>query len=237
MAADQVSAGSDEVSNGAQVLAQGSTEQASAIEELSASIDTVAGQVKQNADHAVDANSQMAVVGDEMEKSNSEMKKMLDAMSDINESSTKIAKIIKAIEDIAFQTNILALNAAVEAARAGAAGKGFAVVADEVRNLAGKSAEAATNTNVLITSSVEAVQNGMKIADATAQTLVEAVNGSKEVMGLIEQISAASKEQALSIEQITQGVEQISGVVQTNSATAEESAAASELRLNLILPY
>ena len=228
IAADQVSAGSDEVSRGAQVLAQGSTEQASAIQELSATITTVSEQVKQNAANAVNANSQMAVVGNEMEKSNNEMEKMLNAMSDINESSAQIAKIIKVIEDIAFQTNILALNAAVEAARAGAAGKGFAVVADEVRNLAGKSAQAATNTNALISNSIESVENGMKIADDTAKALVEAVSGAKEVIGLIGQITDASNEQSVSIEQITQGVEQIAAVVQTNSATAEESAAASE---------
>ncbi|MDD2569463.1 MAG: methyl-accepting chemotaxis protein [Clostridia bacterium] len=228
IAADQVSAGADEVSNGAQVLAQGSTEQASSIEELSASIGTVAEQVKQNASNAISANSQMAVVGGQMEKSNVEMDKMLNAMSDINASSAEIAKIIKAIEDIAFQTNILALNAAVEAARAGAAGKGFAVVADEVRNLAGKSAQAATNTTALIGNSIEAVESGMKIADETAKALIQAVGGAKEVMGLIEQISQASNEQSISVDQITQGVEQIAAVVQTNSATAEESAAASE---------
>ncbi|MDD4571711.1 MAG: methyl-accepting chemotaxis protein [Clostridia bacterium] len=228
MAAEQVSAGSGEVSNGSQVLAQGATEQASSIEELSASIATIAEQVKQNAANAVNANSQMSVVGTDMEKSNQQMDKMLNAMTEINESSTQIAKIIKAIEDIAFQTNILALNAAVEAARAGAAGKGFAVVADEVRNLAGKSAQAATDTTALISTSVESVEGGMKIAEETANALREAVTEVKGAMGLIEQISDASNEQAASIEQITQGVEQISAVVQTNSATAEESAAASE---------
>ena len=168
MAAEQVSAGAGEVSNGSQVLAQGATEQASSIEELSASITVIGDQVKQNAVNAVNANSQMSVVGADMESSNRQMEHMLAAMTDINASSQQIAHIIKAIEDIAFQTNILALNAAVEAARAGAAGKGFAVVADEVRNLAAKSAQAATDTNALIGASVQSVEGGMKIAEETA---------------------------------------------------------------------
>lgn len=156
------------------------------------------------------------------------MESMIAAMNEINSSSQEISKIIKTIEDIAFQTNILALNAAVEAARAGSAGKGFAVVADEVRNLASKSAEASKSTSDLIVASAKAVTNGMQIADKTAQTLLGAVDGVRQVVDIVNKISEASREQSDSVEQVTHNVDQISGVVQTNSATAEECAATSE---------
>lgn len=224
----QVASGSEQVSNGAQALSQGATEQASSVQELAATINEISNKVKQNADNARQANVAASSVSMEMNASNEKMQQMIQAMSDISNCSNEISKIIKTIEDIAFQTNILALNAAVEAARAGAAGKGFAVVADEVRNLASKSAEASKNTSVLIENSLKAVENGTQIADETAQSLLQAVNGVSEMTGVIGQISEASSVQADSISQITMGIDQISSVVQNNSATAEESAAASE---------
>ncbi|MCI8672854.1 MAG: methyl-accepting chemotaxis protein [Lachnospiraceae bacterium] len=224
----EVANGSEQVSNGAQALSQGATEQASSVQELAATISEISDKVSENADHARQANAMAGNVSAEMDTSNEKMQQMIRAMSDISNCSSEIGKIIKTIEDIAFQTNILALNAAVEAARAGDAGKGFAVVADEVRNLASKSAEASQNTSVLIENSLKAVENGTQIVDETAQSLLQAVNNVNEMAGIIGQISEASSNQADSISQITTGIDQISSVVQTNSATAQESAAASE---------
>ena len=226
--ADQVSAGSDQVSSGAQALSQGATEQASSVEELAATINEISGKVKANAENAREASRKAAQVKDQAGESSRRMQEMLSAMTDISSSSGEIGKIIKTIEDIAFQTNILALNAAVEAARAGAAGKGFAVVADEVRNLAGKSADASKNTSALIEGSLHAVDRGTRIANETADALNQVVDGVQSVTVTIDNISRASDDQAVSIGQVTQGIDQISSVVQTNSATAEESAAASE---------
>lgn len=227
-ASEQVASGSEQVSSGAQALSQGATEQASSIEELSASINEISEQVKINANNSNNVSGTTNNLAKEVKDGSEQMQLMTKAMSDIKQSSTEISKIIKAINDIAFQTNILALNAAVEAARAGIAGKGFAVVADEVRNLASKSAEAAKNTTELIENSIKAVENGTKIADKTANSMEIMVHGIKESVLLIDQITEASNEQAISIMQVTQGIEQISSVVQTNSATSEESAAASE---------
>ena len=224
----QVASGSEQVSNGAQALSQGATEQASAVQELAATISVISSKVNQNAENAQQVNEMAGNVSAEMNVSNEKMQQMIQAMSDISSSSGEIGKIIKTIEDIAFQTNILALNAAVEAARAGAAGKGFAVVADEVRNLATKSAEASKNISALIENSLKVVENGTQIADDTASSLLQAVTGVNEMTDIIRQISDASRDQADSISQITTGIDQISSVVQTNSATAEESAAASE---------
>ncbi len=228
VASDQVSAGSDQVSSGAQALSQGATEQASSVEELAATITEISQQVKDNAQNANSASTKMTETSDDLGKSNEKMQQLITAMDQISKSSQEIGKVIKTIEDIAFQTNILALNAAVEAARAGAAGKGFAVVADEVRNLASKSAEAAKGTTSLIEGAIQAVANGTTLADDTAKSLSLVVTTAHEVTDIVDTISKASAEQANAITQVTMGVDQISSVVQTNSATAEESAAASE---------
>ena len=226
--ADQVSVGSDQVSGGAQTLSQGATEQASSIQQLSASINMISGMVTANARDAVEASGKTNEAGMIMSEANTKMEQLVAAMEEISTSSEEIQKIISAIEDIAFQTNILALNAAVEAARAGEAGKGFAVVADEVRNLAGKSAEAANSTTMLIQTTVDAINRGNSLVGEVADKMNDVQRSAGQVAEINGKISDASKTAAEAITQVTTGVDQISAVVQNNSATAEQSAAASE---------
>lgn len=226
--ADQVASGSGQVSNGAQALAQGATEQAASVEELAATITNISHQIKETADNALKARTQSNTAGDEVDECNNQMRDMMSAMEEITRTSNEIGKIIKTIEDIAFQTNILALNAAVEAARAGEAGKGFAVVAEEVRSLASKSSVASKNTAELIESSISAVARGTQIANSTAESLMKVVEQVRDASANVDSIANAAEEQAGAVEQVTLGVDQISSVVQTNSATAEESAAASQ---------
>jgi methyl-accepting chemotaxis protein len=227
-AAEQVASGSKQVSDSSMALSQGATEQASSIEELTASLEEISSQTRQNADNANQANGLAENVQTNAQQGNVQMKEMLKAMDEINDSSSNISKIIKAIDEIAFQTNILALNAAVEAARAGQHGKGFAVVAEEVRNLAARSANAAKETTAMIEGSIKKVEGGTRIANQTSEALNKIVDGVAKVASLVADIATASNEQASGISQINQGIMQVSEVTQTNSATSEESAAASE---------
>ena len=224
----QVTTGSEQVASASQSLAQGSTEQASSLEQITASIGDIADRTKANAEQANNANKLVREAKEGAEKGNVQMGEMIEAMHDINHASENISKIIKVIDDIAFQTNILALNAAVEAARAGAHGKGFAVVAEEVRNLAGKSAQAASETAELIEDSISKISKGSKLAEDTAKALETIVLNIEQIVALISNIANASNEQATAITQIDQAIGQVSHVVQSNSATSEQCAAASE---------
>ncbi len=226
--AEYVSGGADQMSAAAQALSQGSMEQTSAVEELEETMRSVTQSVKQTAESAQRAREQAGEMGSQLTEGNQKMQEMIAAMKEISDSSNEIEKIIKTIEDIAFQTNILALNAAVEAARVGAAGKGFAVVAEEVRSLAAKSAEASQNTSALIGRSIASVNQGTRIADAAAKQLEHVVSGASEIVETINGIAVDAQTQAGAVERIQTQIGQITGVVQTNSATAEESAASSQ---------
>ncbi|MCL2124408.1 MAG: methyl-accepting chemotaxis protein [Oscillospiraceae bacterium] len=224
----QVSTGSRQIADGAQTLAQGATEQAASIQQLSSSISEISQKTKANAEKAHKAADLADTIKNDAEKGSIQMKEMISAVNDISEASGSINKVIKVIDDIAFQTNILALNAAVEAARAGQHGKGFAVVAEEVRSLAAKSAEAAKDTGSLIENSIEKAALGVRIAGETSESLTEIVAGINESNRLVGEIADSSEEQAEGINQINIGIDQVAQVVQQNSATAEESAAASQ---------
>lgn len=224
----QVDSGANQVAVGAQSLAQGATEQASEVDNLLQMIEQISGQINENAESASITTKEADSVGEKISICNNQMQEMADAMQQISSCSGEIQHIIKTIEDIAFQTNILALNAAVEAARAGSAGKGFAVVADEVRNLAAKSADAAKNTTELIEKTLHMVDNGSQLTELTQESLSSVVEGAEKVTEQIKIISAASIEQEAEINHIKDSIYQISTVIQSNSATSEESAAASQ---------
>ncbi|REK56581.1 MAG: methyl-accepting chemotaxis protein [Thermobacillus sp.] len=227
-ASDQVAAGARQISELSVSLSQGATEQASSVEQLTASIEEISSQTQQNADSSNQANELAEAAKRNALNGNTQMKEMLNAMDEINLASQNISKIIKVIDEIAFQTNILALNAAVEAARAGQHGKGFAVVAEEVRNLAARSANAAKETTELIEGSIRKADTGTKIAQETANALQQIVDDVSKVAALVDSIATASNEQAIGINQINQGIMQVSQVVQQTSANLEEGAATSE---------
>jgi methyl-accepting chemotaxis protein len=224
----EVRGGADQISGISQSLAQGSSEQATTVEQLSASITEISDKTMQSTNLARDAANLSQNVMEAAEKGNEQMNRLTAAVEDINTASQNISKIIRVIDDIAFQTNILALNAAVEAARAGAAGKGFAVVADEVRNLASKSADAAKETGTLIENSMQKAALGMNMAGQTAASLSEVVEGIEKSARLISDIASSSEEQNNAITQINSGISQVSDVVQRTSATSQEAAASAE---------
>lgn len=227
-ATNQISLGSSQIAAASQTLAQGSTEQASAIQQIAASITDIAGKTKNNATQADEVNQILLQAKEDVAAGNARMREMVSAMNEINEASENIQKIIKVIDDIAFNTNILALNATVEAARAGEQGKGFAVVAEEVRNLAGRSAEASSQTAEMIEDSISKVKRGGELAQETAEALRVISEMIEKITTLSEDIAKASNDQASATEQIDQALTQVSQVVQTNSATSEQCASASE---------
>ncbi|NOY07356.1 MAG: HAMP domain-containing protein [Spirochaetes bacterium] len=225
---NNVTSAADQVSQASQSLSQGTTEQASSLEEISSSLNEINSQSKQNADNATEANALAKTSAENADSGNRKMQELVAAMGKINESSEDIKKVVKVIDDIAFQINLLALNANVEAARAGKYGKGFAVVAEEVRNLAVRSADAVKETARMVDETTRNVEDGTKAAEATAGQLEGIVTGSSKVADFLGEIALASKEQAQGVEQINSGVEQIDQVTQANTASAEESAAAAE---------
>ena len=224
----QIAMDSKQIADGSQALAQGSTQQTASVEQFSASMTEISQKTKDSAEMAGRAADFANIIKESAEKGNRQMGEMMEAVKEINQAGQSIGKVIKVIDDIAFQTNILALNAAVEAARAGQHGKGFAVVAEEVRNLASKSAEAAKDTGSLIVNSMEKAELGARIADETAASLEGIVSGISESNQIVAQIAISSKEQSEEISQINVGIDQVAQVIQQNSATAEESSAASQ---------
>ncbi len=224
----QVALGSGQISESSQALAQGSTEQAAAIEKLSATVSDVSERTKQNAQMAAEAQSVSQGISVSAQKGKSQLESMVSAVSAISEASQGISKVIKTIDDIAFQTNILALNAAVEAARAGQHGKGFAVVAEEVRTLAGKSAQAANETTTLIENSMLKAEDGVRIARETNTFLGDIIQGIDQTAQLVGEISQFTSEQTAAITQIDDGISQIGSVVQSNAGTAEQTASAAQ---------
>lgn len=226
--AESVRKGATDLAGASQLLAEGATDQASAIEELTATMTDISEKIHTNAENAAKAKKVVTSMNDQVSESNAQMKQSTEAMERIREASDKIAEIISSIEEIASQTNLLALNASIEAARAGEAGKGFAVVATQVGTLSEQSSEAAKNTKQLIQNAIQAVEDGTRLANSTAESLLLVVENAKTVGDAIDEIALASEEQADATAQITEGVNQIAQVVESNSATSEESAAASQ---------
>jgi len=224
----QVSTGAEQVSSSSQSLSQGATEQSSSLQQITASVTQIASQTKTNTENAVQANSLSQSAQDYAEKGSTQMGELIKAMEKINTASDGIKKIVKTIDDIAFQINILALNANVEAARAGKYGRGFAVVAEEVRSLAVRSAEAAKETTQMVENSINSIEEGNHLVGATAEQLKEITEGTQKVADLVSEIASAGKEQTAGIEQVTEGLGQIEEVTQSNTASAEEGASAAE---------
>ncbi len=226
--AERVRKGATDLAGASQTLAEGATDQASAIEELTATMTDMSEKIQTNAENAEKVREIVAGMNDQVIESNEQMQRSTEAMEKIKEASDRIAEIISSIEEIASQTNLLALNASIEAARAGEAGKGFAVVATQVGILSEQSSEAARNTKELIQNALTVVEEGTKLANSTAESLLLVVENAKVVSGAVGEIATASENQADAAAQITEGVNQIAGVVESNSATSQESAAASE---------
>jgi methyl-accepting chemotaxis protein len=227
-ASNQVAEGAVQISDSSNILSNSASEQASVVEELTASMEEISSHTTKNASSARETKELAISARSRAMQGNDQMEQLLNAMAEIRDSSEKVSKVIKIIEDIAFQTNILALNAAVEASRAGASGRGFAVVAEEVKNLALRSATAANETTDTIQISIRKASEGEKVAHATATTFADIVKDIEKAAESASEIAAASEDQALGIQQINQGILQVSELAQTTAATAEEETAASQ---------